>query len=95
VDRPARSTTVYFFGIKKKKERKNKVMPGLTISDGGVTLGAAPPIVGNGKGATVVHGQQVMRITFGGSNVLEEVLKHEADLKITFGKSMVRETPSA
>jgi len=70
-------------------------MPGLTISDGGVTLGAAPPIVGNGKGATVVHGQQVMRITFGGSNVLEEVLKHEAGLKITFGKSMVRETPSA
>ncbi|CAZ80035.1 unnamed protein product [Tuber melanosporum] len=63
-------------------------MPGFTISDGGVTLGTAPPTVGNGKGATVVHGQQVMRIAFGGSNVLEEVLKHEADLKITFGKSM-------
>ncbi|PWW75613.1 hypothetical protein C7212DRAFT_358520 [Tuber magnatum] len=63
-------------------------MPRLTISDGGVMLGAAPPIVGNGKGATVVHGQQVMRITFGGSNVLEEVLKRGADLKITFGKSM-------
>lgn len=69
-------------------------MPGLTISDGGVTLGAAPPIPGNPKSATV-YGQQVMKITFDGSNVLEEVLKHEADLKITFGKSMVRETPSA
>ncbi|RPA97527.1 hypothetical protein L873DRAFT_1828954 [Choiromyces venosus 120613-1] len=63
-------------------------MPGLAISHGGVTLGAAPPIVGNGKGATLVHGQQVMRIAFSGSDVLEEVLKHEADLKITFGKSM-------
>lgn len=70
-------------------------MPGLTISDGGVTLGAAPPIAGNPKGAVAVYGQQVMKITFDGSNVLEEVLKHEADLKITFGKSMVRETPSA
>ena len=31
-----------------------------------------------------------MRLTFDDGEVLEEVLKNGADLKITFGKSMVR-----
>jgi hypothetical protein len=40
------------------------------------------------------HGVQAMRISFADSSVLDEVLKHGTDLKISFGKSMVRDLPS-
>ena len=47
-----------------------------------------------GVGAEAVeHGLQAMRISFADSSVLQEVLKHGTDLKISFGKSMVRDTP--
>lgn len=43
-----------------------------------------------GSKTNPVHGQQAMRITFNDNSILEDVLKHGADLKISFGKSMVR-----
>ncbi|KAF8241648.1 hypothetical protein K440DRAFT_226904 [Wilcoxina mikolae CBS 423.85] len=61
-------------------------MAGLPVLPTGLILG---PISGSAKGA--VHGLQAMRISFADNAVLEEVLKHGTDLKISFGKSMVRD----
>lgn len=63
-------------------------MPGVTIPEGGVALGTALNITG--PKTNPIHGQQAMRITFNDNSILEDVLKHGADLKISFGKSMVR-----
>jgi hypothetical protein len=63
-------------------------MPGVTIPDGGVILGTAPTTVGQKN--LNIHSQQAMRVTFADNSILEDVLKHGADLKISFGKSMVR-----
>lgn len=64
-------------------------MPGVTIPVDGVALGTAPSTTGP-KTSNPIHGQQAMRITFNDNSILEDVLKHGADLKISFGKSMVR-----
>jgi hypothetical protein len=61
-------------------------MAGLPVLSTGFILG---PIPGSAKAA--VHGLQAMRISFADNAVLEEVLKHGTDLKISFGKSMVRD----
>ncbi|RPB08206.1 hypothetical protein P167DRAFT_555494 [Morchella conica CCBAS932] len=61
-------------------------MPGVTIPDGGVILGTAPTTVGQKN--LNIHSQQAMRVTFADNSILEDVLKHGADLKISFGKSM-------
>lgn len=63
-------------------------MPGVTIPEDGVALGTAPGTTS--VKANLIHGQQAMRITFNDNSILEDVLKHGADLKISFGKSMVR-----
>jgi hypothetical protein len=65
-------------------------MRGLPIPDDGIILGAPPPTVGNGKAS--LHGLQAMRIKFD-ENILNEIFQHQGRMGITFGKSMVRETP--
>ncbi|KAI5843947.1 hypothetical protein DFP73DRAFT_594972 [Morchella snyderi] len=61
-------------------------MPGVTIPDGGVILGTAPTTVGQKN--LNIQSQQAMRVTFADNSILTDVLKHGADLKISFGKSM-------
>lgn len=63
-------------------------MPAVPVPESGVVLGPIPAVGGKGKEA--IQGLQAMRLTFDDGEVLEEVLKNGADLKITFGKSMVR-----
>lgn len=65
-------------------------MVALSVPSSGLILGAVPDATGTGKSA--VHGNQVMRISFADSSVLNEALKHSADLKFVFGKSAVRST---
>ncbi len=62
-------------------------MPGLPVPESGVALGPVPAGTGSGKNA--VHGVQAMRFAFADAAILAEMLKHEADLRISFGKSMV------
>ncbi|KAA8894165.1 hypothetical protein FN846DRAFT_441999 [Sphaerosporella brunnea] len=61
-------------------------MTALTVPQSGLVLGPVPASSAGGKAA--IHGLQAMRISFVDSAVLEEVLKHGTDLKISFGKSM-------
>jgi len=65
-------------------------MASLQVPSSGLVLGAIPA---SGTGKAAVHGLQAMRIVFADGLVLEDVLKHGSDLKISFGKSMVRDTP--
>jgi hypothetical protein len=66
-------------------------MTALPVPQSGLVLGPVPASGAGSKAA--VHGLQAMRISFADSSVLEEVLKHGTDLKISFGKSMVRDSP--
>ena len=61
----------------------------LPVPPSGFVLGAVAA-ASTSKGAS--PGFQAMRISFADLAVLEEVLKHGSDLKITFGKSMVRDS---
>ncbi|KAL7271929.1 hypothetical protein RUND412_005281 [Rhizina undulata] len=58
----------------------------LSVPQTGLALGTAQSSVGTGKNA--IHGFQAMRIAFDDESVLEEIIKHGAGLKISFGKSM-------
>jgi len=64
-------------------------MAGPQVPPSGLVLGAIPA---SGTGKAAVHGLQAMRIAFADGLVLEEVLRHGSNLKISFGKSMVRDT---
>ena len=63
-------------------------MPGVTVPESGMVLGPIPGASSTVNGA--IQGLQAMRILFDDADSLEEVLKNVDDLKITFGKSMVR-----
>ena len=60
----------------------------LPVPPSGFVLGAVP---GSATKGALHNGLQAMRISFADLAVLEEVLKHGSDLKISFGKSMVRD----
>lgn len=61
-------------------------MADISVPEPGLILGEVP-MSSSTKNST--HGSQAMRIAFADSSVLDEVLKHGAGLKISFGKSMV------
>ena len=60
----------------------------LPVPPSGFVLGA---VAAASTSKSASHGLQAMRISFADLAVFEEVLKHGSDLKITFGKSMVRD----